>query len=471
MKHPVFYHMSLIFNQKTLPISQNAHELFEHISSQPWAILLESGSKDHPDSRYNIITADPLATIETTGKQTVVKVGNQTTAYCTLPFNLLAKLQRDILGDIEQIETDLPFVGGAIGLMGYDLGRWIEKIPETASNDIDVPDLAAGIYDWAWILDQKTNQAHFVVCGDKTKFENRWQWWLRQSCSAEPAKQAFRLTSAWKSNLTQSEYGERFDAIQAYLKAGDCYQINLTQRFAATYEGDEWLAYKALSAVNQAPFSAFIRLENAALLSLSPERFLSLNHRHVETKPIKGTRPRHQDPIIDNNNKVALQNADKDRSENLMIVDLLRNDIGRVCSPGSVRVPKLFDIESFAAVHHMVSTITGSLADEYQATDLLAACFPGGSITGAPKVRAMEIIEELEPHRRNAYCGSIFYISQHGRMDSSITIRTLIACHQTMYVWAGGGIVADSKVDEEYQETFDKLGRILPILEMADHVE
>ncbi len=471
MKHRVFYKMSLIFNQKTLSISQNAHELFDSISSQPWAILLESGSSDHPDSRYDIITADPIATIETTGIETVVKVRNQKTSYFTSPFYLLENLQREILGDIEQIETELPFIGGAIGLMGYDLGRWVEKIPEIAVDDIEVPDLAAGIYDWAWILDRKRNKAHFVVLGEKTCLETRWEWWQQQCSSHEPTKKEFHLTSSWKSNLTQSEYGERFDAIQSYLKAGDCYQINLTQRFRATYEGDEWQAYKALSNLNRAPFSAFIRLETAALLSLSPERFLSLKNRHIETKPIKGTRPREQDPILDNNNKIALQHAEKDKSENLMIVDLLRNDIGRVSEPGSVRVPKLFDIESFAAVHHMVSTITGTLSDEYQAIDLLAACFPGGSITGAPKVRAMQIIEELEPHRRNAYCGSIFYISQNGRMDSSITIRTIIASQQTMYVWAGGGIVADSKVDEEYQETFDKLGRILPVLEKTDHVE
>ena len=200
-------------------------------------------------------------------------------------------------------------------------------------------------------------------------------------------------------------------------------------------------------------------------MSLSPERFLLLDGRHIETKPIKGTRPRHPDPAIDKQVAEALASADKDRSENLMIVDLLRNDIGRVSRPGSVSVPSLFAVESFPAVHHLVSTIHGELDARWQGVDLLRACFPGGSITGAPKIRAMEIIEELEPVRRNAYCGSIGYLSQHGRMDTSICIRTLIAEAGRLHCWAGGGIIADSDPDAEYQETYDKVARILPLLD------
>ncbi len=252
--------------------------------------------------------------------------------------------------------------------------------------------------------------------------------------------------------------------IQEYLAAGDCYQINLTQRFSAPYQGDEWQAYCLLATANKAPFSAFIRLPESALLSLSPERFLLLDGRHIETKPIKGTRPRHPDPTTDRQVARELAQADKDRSENLMIVDLLRNDIGRVSRPGSVSVPHLFAVESFPAVHHLVSTIHGELDARWQGVDLLRACFPGGSITGAPKIRAMEIIEELEPQRRNAYCGSIGYLSQHGRMDTSICIRTLIAEAGRLHCWAGGGIIADSDADSEYQETYDKVARILPPL-------
>jgi para-aminobenzoate synthetase component 1 len=219
-----------------------------------------------------------------------------------------------------------------------------------------------------------------------------------------------------------------------------------------------------LEQYNSAPFSGFIRLEDCAILSVSPERFLELKNNTIETKPIKGTRPRSEQAQIDAEYANDLANAEKDQAENLMIVDLLRNDIGRVAKPGTVHVPKLFDIESFPAVHHLVSTIRAELDDQYHATDLLRACFPGGSITGAPKVRAMQIIEELEPHRRSAYCGSIGYISRHGRMDTSITIRTLVAEDKTLYAWAGGGVVADSDCKSEYQETLDKLSRILPVL-------
>jgi para-aminobenzoate synthetase component 1 len=264
--------------------------------------------------------------------------------------------------------------------------------------------------------------------------------------------------------LTFASYQQRFNQIQEYLLAGDCYQINLAQRFEVNYEGSEWEAFNLINGANCAPFSAFITLPESRILSVSPERFIKLDSRKIETKPIKGTRPRGRDDEQENQFIKSLQNSEKDRAENLMIVDLLRNDIGRVAQAGSVCVPKLFDVETFPAVHHLVSTIHAQLNEKYSAVDLLKASFPGGSITGAPKIRAMQIIEELEPHRRNAYCGSIGYISRHGQMDTSITIRTLVAERGKLYAWAGGGIVADSDCEEEYQETLDKLSKILPIL-------
>lgn len=265
--------------------------------------------------------------------------------------------------------------------------------------------------------------------------------------------------------MTKATYAAKFQQVQEYLRSGDCYQINLAQRFKAPYQGSEWQAYKKLERVNQGPFSAFVRTELGAIISVSPERFLQVKDRLIETKPIKGTRPRSDNPTTDRLAAEDLASAEKDQAENLMIVDLLRNDVGRVAKPGTVHVPKLFDVESFPAVHHLVSTIRAQLDDKYSNADLLRASFPGGSITGAPKVRAMEIIEELEPHRRNAYCGSIGYLSRHGQMDTSITIRTLVAEQGELHVWAGGGLVADSQCDSEYQETLDKLSRILPLLE------
>ncbi|MEG0009574.1 MAG: aminodeoxychorismate synthase component I [Aeromonas sp.] len=453
------------------------HTLFTPLHHEPWAILLESAGPAGADNRFDIISADPLATLETRGASTIVHSGDQHQQHEGDPLALLASTQQALLGDLQPqsdaIGAGLPFIGGALGLFGYDLGRHFEQLPEQALADIQVPDMAVGIYDWALLREVATGRWQLVHWGDEAGLASRLMWLQARRAiplvtpepASTPSQGAFSLQGPWQSNMSRAEYGDKFARIQAYLAAGDCYQINLTQRFSAPYQGDEWAAYRALSAANKAPFSAFIRLPQSAILSLSPERFLLLDGRHIETKPIKGTRPRHADPAIDWQVAEELAGADKDRSENLMIVDLLRNDIGRVSRPGSVCVPHLFAVESFPAVHHLVSTIHGELDARWQGVDLLRACFPGGSITGAPKIRAMEIIEELEPQRRNAYCGSIGYLSQHGRMDTSICIRTLIAEQGWLHCWAGGGIIADSDVDDEYQETYDKVARILPLLD------
>ncbi|WP_426009219.1 aminodeoxychorismate synthase component I [Aeromonas salmonicida] len=425
-------------------------------------MLLESAGPQGADNRFDIISADPLATLQTEGPQTWITRGEQCLSFDTDPLTLLAQWQRDLLGEKAPHCDELPFIGGALGLFGYDLGRRFERLPTLAAQDVSVPDMAVGIYDWALLRNVASGAWQLVHWGDEAGLYRRLQWLAAQHEMPTPP---FALQSEWRSNMSRAEYGEKFAQVQAYLSAGDCYQINLTQRFSAAYCGDEWQAYQVLSRANRAPFSAFVRLPQSAILSLSPERFLLLDDRHIETKPIKGTRPRLADPQQDRASALELAGADKDRSENLMIVDLLRNDIGRVSRPGSVSVPSLFAVESFPAVHHLVSTIHGELDSRWQAVDLLRACFPGGSITGAPKIRAMEIIEELEPQRRNAYCGSIGYLSQHGRMDTSICIRTLIAADGQLHCWAGGGVIADSDVDSEYQETYDKVARILPLLD------
>ncbi|MEI8628111.1 aminodeoxychorismate synthase component I [Vibrio sp. M60_M70] len=436
-----------------------ALHLFSRIQHQPWAMLLRSASETHIDSRFDVLVANPIATLETTAEITQVKTPSN--AYSTQddPFELLHQLQEEWLPHVElNKELDFPFVGGALGYFSYDLGRRVETMPELAEKDLNTPDMAVGLYEWAVVVDHKLKKACLVG----QNIEQAWQWLNEQK--AEQTVD-FVLSGDWQSNMTKESYATRFGKVQEYLLSGDCYQINLAQRFNAPYQGCEWQAYLKLESANQAPFSAFIRMPESSILSISPERFLELKDRVIETKPIKGTRPRSEDPKQDNASAHDLQTAEKDQAENLMIVDLLRNDIGRVASPGSVHVPKLFDIESFPAVHHLVSTIRANLDEQYSPADLLRACFPGGSITGAPKVRAMQIIEELEPHRRSAYCGSIGYISRHGRMDTSITIRTLVAENHKLYAWAGGGVVADSDCASEYQETLDKLSKILPALQ------
>ncbi|MEZ8066386.1 aminodeoxychorismate synthase component I [Vibrio sp. FF145] len=445
-----------------------AKQLFSHIESVPWAMLLRSASESHVDSRYDILVAQPIATFETIGAKTTVNVNETCEVSESDPFELLDQYQQQLLPAISE-HPELPFVGGALGYFSYDLGRRVEALPSLAKRDISAPDMAVGLYEWAVIVDHKLKAAFLVG----QNIDTHWDWLTQQQSPSQQAEQAeqaerthqkFGLTTPWQSNMTEQSYANKFDSVQEYLLSGDCYQINLAQRFNAQYQGSEWLAYEKLEKYNSAPFSGFIRLAGCTILSVSPERFLELNSGTIETKPIKGTRPRSENSMIDDANAQDLLNAEKDQAENLMIVDLLRNDIGRVAKPGSVHVPKLFDIESFPAVHHLVSTIRAELDVHHSAHDLLRACFPGGSITGAPKVRAMQIIEELEPHRRSAYCGSIGYISRNGRMDTSITIRTLVAENNTLYAWAGGGVVFDSDCASEYQETLDKLSRILPVL-------
>jgi para-aminobenzoate synthetase component 1 len=452
----------------TLTWDHTTTALFAHFSDKPWAMLLDSANADHVDAKYDVIVCSPVATIVTeSGLSRIThyddsREHNVETVNID-PFQVISQTLNSYFP--QPLSSQYPFSGGAMGCFSYDLGRQIENLPEIAQKDIDLPEMNIGLYMWALIYDYKIASWTLVhYQGQEALLQTLADLESLISKPSAPDKEHFCLTSDWRNQISRDQYLEKFNKVQRYLNSGDCYQINLTHRFEADYLGDEWQAYVQLSKTNKAPFSAFIQLDNATIMSISPERFIQLVDSDVQTKPIKGTRPRFDDPLKDEQSAIALSQAPKDRAENLMIVDLLRNDIGKVAQPGSVSVPQLFSIETFPAVHHLVSTITAKLASQYQASDLLKATFPGGSITGAPKIRAMEIIEELEPSRRSLYCGSIGYISQDGQMDTSITIRTLIAQSNRIYCWAGGGIVADSVANEEYQETYDKVSKILPIL-------
>ncbi|ABV36968.1 para-aminobenzoate synthase, subunit I [Shewanella sediminis HAW-EB3] len=447
-------------------------ELFSHLADKPWAMLLDSADAAHLDAKFDIIVCDPIATIVTDGQSSRVNHLQDgeiadSQVHSGDPFTLL----NDTINHYfpHQYPSPLPFSGGAVGCFSYDLGRQIEHLPQIAARDILLPEMNVGLYPWALIFDRLNACWTLAHYHGEAPLESTLAQ-LNTLLEAKPNSVTgdFSLTSQWINQITKSQYIEKFDKIQSYLNSGDCYQINLTQRFTASYRGDEWRAYLKLRETNRAPFSAFIRLDDAAILSISPERFIQLRDGQVQTKPIKGTRPRFENAEADTSSALELAESEKDRAENLMIVDLLRNDIGKVAKAGSVKVPHLFQIDSFPAVHHLVSTVTAELHNKYQATDLLKAAFPGGSITGAPKIRAMQIIEELEPSRRSLYCGSIGYISQDGQMDTSITIRTLVAQANHIHCWAGGGIVADSQANDEYQETFDKVSKILPVLEKVD---
>jgi len=455
--------------------SQEMKAIFSAFSDQPWAMWLDSCSNKtaatHIDSNFDIMVWQPEVTLTTHGGSTAIHWlrNNSKETSNENPLALIEKIQLECFSDATIEEHHLPFKAGCLGYFAYDLGKRFEVLPQETAQDIKLAEMSVGIYFHALIFDHK-KQTLWLVCPEHQRESTSRSINKQLVQASNKEKNDFSLTTDWQSNMSKGSYDKKFQQVQDYLLSGDCYQINLAQRFHSYYQGDEFLAYCALREKNQAPFSAFLRFDDAAVLSISPERFLQKRGNKVQSKPIKGTKPRSDNAEIDNQNAINLKHSEKDRAENLMIVDLLRNDISKVCIPGTVKVPNLFDIESFPAVHHLVSTVEGELAEPYKATDLLAASFPGGSITGAPKIRAMEIIDQLEPHQRSIYCGSIGYISACGNMDTSITIRTLLceskekSTNKSIYCWAGGGIVADSKVDCEYQETFDKVNKILPVL-------
>ena len=447
-----------------VPYLPDTSSLFDGIASDPWAVYLDSGQPGSTMGRYDIVTSDPGVTLVTRGESTEISTreGRRWESRAD-PFALL----REQLGNSEPDRCDLPFSGGAIGWFGYDLARRIEKLPALARDDEALPEMAIGIYDWALVVDHREQRSWLVGQGRDRGTHRQWWSLLRRFSrpKARAQQDPLRVTGEVTSNFDAAGYARAFARVHAYIRDGDCYQVNLAQRFSAPAEGDAWSAFEALRQCSPAPFSAYLNTPYAQILSVSPERFLKVADGAVETRPIKGTRPRGQCPEADSEWARELSQSEKDRAENLMIVDLLRNDLGRVCRPGSVRVPSLFTLESFSNVHHLVSTVTGQLSDKQDAISLLRACFPGGSITGAPKIRAMQIIEELEPQRRGLYCGSIGYIGYDGRMDVNIAIRTLIYNQGQIRCWAGGGIVFDSTEAAEYQETFDKANAMLSLLQ------
>ena len=448
----------------TLPYSPDCSRLFAAVCDEPWAMWLDSCSQGGELGRYDIIVARPHTTLVTRGEQTEIKRDGQVEHSTEDPFALL---RRSVI--FSATPGDTLFSGGAVGYFSYDLSRRIERLPSRAADDLAMPEMAVGIYDWALLCDHHTRRCRLVSSALHPETRQQWPQLVelfeqaveQESVSSDP----FTASGRVEANLSEQAYATGFEKIQHYLQEGDCYQVNFAQRFSVAVSGSPWSAYLKLRNSNPAPFAAYLNTPFGQLLSSSPERFLKLQGSQVETRPIKGTRPRSDDAALDQTMVEQLQNSPKDRAENLMIVDLLRNDLGKCCRPGSIRVPQLFGVEHYATVHHLVSVIEGELAAGEDAISLLRHCFPGGSITGAPKLRAMEIIEELEPHRRGIYCGTIGYIGHNGSMDSNIAIRTAVYREGRLSFSAGGGIVRDSVCADEYQETFDKAAGLLRILE------
>ena len=437
-----------------LPYRDNPADYFAAIEHAPGAVLLDSGRPSADRGRYDLLSAWPLA-------QLTVAAEESGGAFLQRLRDNLAQLGPARI----PAPYDLPFAGGLIGYLSYDFGRHLERLPSQARDDLQLPDARLGLYAWALVNDHQAGTSQLVFHPALEQDERQRLVHLFEQPLPAPSGW-FKLEGPMQADLGADDYRQAFQRIQHYIQAGDCYQVNFAQRFRGQYQGDPWVAYRALRAACPTPFSGFQRLaDGAAVLSLSPERFIHISQGRVETRPIKGTRPRGRDAAEDAASAAELLASAKDRAENLMIVDLLRNDLGRSCRIGSVQVPELFSLESYHNVHHLVSSVTGELADDKDALDLIAGSFPGGSITGAPKIRAMQIIDELEPTRRALYCGSLLYLDVRGEMDSSIAIRSLLAKDGQISCWGGGGIVADSDWQAEYQESITKVRVLLDTLQ------
>ena len=479
-----------------LPPGLTMEDCAARLGARPWCAWLDSRSDPAGLGRWSFLCADPWLSLRATGERTERWEGGP---WQPVEGDILAALDRELAPlALEAAAPGPPFQGGAVGYIGYDWGRVLEpRIPPPHINDLGLPEAKFGLFDVVIAWDHQHDEGWVMSTGDpargaarEARARERIAELHASLAAPAPADLADALAArpdpmardgepapsypvigvedgefvGLQSTFTHRGYLSAVQRVREYILAGDVFQANLSQRFQAPLTESPGRFYTRLRRRNPAPFGAWLSLGGVTVLSVSPERFLRLEGRSVETRPIKGTRPRGLGPMHDEALGKELAESEKDRAENVMIVDLLRNDLSRVCAPGTVRVPELFHLEQHPTVHHLVSTVTGTLREGCRPADLLRAAFPGGSITGAPKVRAMEIIAELEPTQRGPYCGMIGWVSVTGTMDTNIAIRTCVVRGDSVYFSGGGGIVADSDPELEYRETLHKVQGIVRTL-------
>ena len=425
-------------------------------------IFFDSSMNSASLGRYSFIALDPFSTLQYRHDK-VVFDGQPLEG--VFVFEWLSKKMKAM--PMEAHDELPPFQGGVAGLFSYDLVRSLEKLPHQAIDDKGYPDMVLGWYDLVIAFDQVEKKAFIFSSGlperEGKQRLDRAEKRLKQCLQWIKYLNPLPLSKKTKvgkivSNHSRESYIEAVNKAKNYIVEGDIFEVNLSQRFSAKIspDVDPLAIYDTLRSVNPAPFSGFARLGDTVIASSSPERFLKVEGRYVETRPIKGTMRRSRCLVEDAVLAQQLHASEKDRAENTMIVDLMRNDLSRVCKPYSINVPQLCKVEGFQTVHHLVSVVEGCLEDDKDPVDLLQACFPGGSITGAPKIRSMEIIDELEGSRRGPYCGSLGYLGFDGAMDTNILIRTLVFKGNEITFQAGGAVVLDSNPEEEYRETILK---------------
>lgn len=449
-------------------LAYSAEEVYSLFAGEENSVFLDSAMDVQGMGRYSFIGRDPFLVFTSKGSVISMRDAKGISSQEGNPFEILKELLYKY--HIDKVSEFPPLVGGIIGYFGYDMGYLLETIPSISKDDYDVPDCCVGFYDTVLIFDHYEEKSYIASTGfpeiDEEKRVcranhriNELMELLENVCSLAVPQQPI-VPMEYTANYTKESYCSMVQKAIDYIVAGDIFQVNLSQRFSAKLIVPPFDLYRYLRHSNPAPFASYLKFSEVVVASASPERYLLLKDKLVETRPIKGTRPRGTDEASDQQLREELLNSEKDWAELIMIIDLVRNDLGRVCEYGSVRVPDLIRLEKYATVFHLVSTVTGRLAQDKDIIDVVMASFPGGSITGAPKVRAMEIIDENEPIRRGIYTGSIGYIDFNGDADLNIVIRTFVIKDGKAHFQVGGGIVADSVPELEYQETLDK-GRAL----------
>lgn len=451
---------------KEIETTLGSFEIFTIFKDRKNSFFLDSGMDHEKLGRYSFIGFDPIETIKSKNGKVTIQCSGDTKEFMSNPFRELEKLLEKYKSSYS---CSIPFAGGAVGYLGYDLCHHVEKLPRTAVDDVDIPDMFFGIYDGVIAIDHLEKKAYAAALGVKNdaqqiidEIESAISDAEKNGVSIEMPKVA--NSPAIESNFTKEDYLEALQKVKDYIRSGDIYQVNMTQRFSCKTELQPYDLYTRLRTINPAPFACYMDFDEGHILSSSPERFMQIRGKKAQTRPIKGTRPRGANAAEDEANRRELENSEKDKSELLMIVDLERNDLGKVCKTGSVKVTELFSIEEYPTVFHLVSTVEGELRDDVSALECIESAFPGGSITGAPKIRAMQVIDELEPTQRNIYTGSIGYIGFNDDADFNIVIRTILQKGENAYFQAGGGIVWDSDKEFEYEETLHKARALVKAL-------
>ena len=485
--------------------SLTAPDLFELIKDKPYSFFLDSGMDPQRLGRYSFLGSEPFLVMSSRGSEITLIRGQEHEVQHGNPFDTIGKLLE--IYRLDPCPASVPFLGGAVGYLSYDLCHLVERLPSTAIDDLRLPESYLAFYDTVVAFDHLQKRTCLIATGfpemeeekrlrrARMRLEDMKDWLAAShpvigmnrspeqsqgrtkqfggrdwSVAAVPGSGQGSKEITLESNFTPEEYVKAVNRVREYVAAGDVFQVNLSQRFEADLKIPPYELYKRLRIINPAPFASYLNFPDLAVVSASPERFLKVQSDLVETRPMKGTRPRGRDLIEDERLAHELTHSAKDRAENVMIVDLERNDLGRVCRYGTVKVAELAILETFPTVFHLTSTVVGRLCRGKSNVDLLKATFPGGSITGAPKVRAMEIIDELEPTKRSVYTGSIGYLGFNEDMDINIVIRTFLIKEGKAYFQVGGGIIYDSDAQAEYTETLDKAKALIQALQLAPEV-